>query len=256
MSTTSRVILVPGAVLPSELAFGALRAALGDEVVAVTKELEVYGGDEPPPGYTLGVEVEGVRRTAQAAGFERFHLVGYSAGGAYCLAFAATHPERVLSVALLEPAWAGNEGLDPAEEGIWREYDRIMALAPGERMPPFMRANLRPGVDPPRPPPGPAPPWMARRPAGLSAIIGAFKAGELDIDALRRFERPVYFALGALSNPDQYARIAERLAGTFSDFALEVYEDRHHFDPPHRAEPERLARSLRALWARAERPRL
>ena len=247
------VILVPGAVLPAGLAYGALRDAFGEEVVAVAKELEVYGGEAPPPGYTLEVEVEGVRQTARAAGFERFHLVGYSAGGAWCLAFAATHPERVRSLALLEAAWAGNEGLDPAEERMRREYDRIMALAPGERMPAFMRANLRPGVELPPPPPGPAPPWMARRPAGLRAIIGAFRAGELDIDALRRFEPPVYFALGALSNPDQYAKIAERLADAFSDFTLEVFEDRHHFDPPHRAEPERLARSLRALWARAER---
>jgi hypothetical protein len=37
----------------------------------------------------------------------------------------------------------------------------------------------------------------------------------------------------------------------FADFELEVFEDRHHFDPPHRIEPERLARSLERLWGRA-----
>ena len=37
----------------------------------------------------------------------------------------------------------------------------------------------------------------------------------------------------------------------FPDFTLEVFEDRHHFDPPLRVEPERLARSLEALWSRA-----
>lgn len=47
-------------------------------------------------------------------------------------------------------------------------------------------------------------------------------------------------------------RIAERLAGLFPDFTLEVFADRHHFDPPHRAEPERLARSPLALWASPE----
>jgi len=246
------VILVPGAVLPAELAYGALLAALGDEVAAVAKELEVYAGDEPPPDYTLEVEVEGALRTAEGAGFERFHLVGYSAGGASSLAFAATHPDRLRSLALLEPAWAGNEGLHPAEEAVWRDYERIMALPSAEMMAAFVRANLRPGVEPPPPPPGPMPPWMAKRPAGLKAITGAFAAGELDLDALRRFQRPVYFALGGLSNPDQYARIAERLAGVVPDFTLEVFEERHHFDPPHRAEPERLAASLRGLWARAE----
>ncbi len=79
----------------------------------------------------------------------------------------------------------------------------------------------------------------------------AFRAYDLDREALRRFPAPVYFALGGLSNPDQYAEMADRLAGVFSDFHLEVFPDRHHFDPPHRREPDRLAASLRAHWARA-----
>jgi pimeloyl-ACP methyl ester carboxylesterase len=136
MSTTGapsgphHAILVPGAVLPADLAYGALLEALGDEVAAVAKELELYAGDEPPPGYTLEVEVEGVLRVAEAAGFERFHLVGYSAGGAASIVFAARHPERLQSLALLEPAWAGNEGLHPAEGAVWREFERITALPP------------------------------------------------------------------------------------------------------------------------------
>jgi hypothetical protein len=116
-----------------------------------------------------------------------------------------------------------------------------MALPPDRMLPAFMRANLRPGVELPPPPPGPTPPWLAKRPVGLTALTGAFAASELDLDALGRFQRPVYFALGGLSNPDHYARIAERLAGVFPDFSLEMFEERHHFDPPHRAEPERLA---------------
>jgi len=93
---------------------------------------------------------------------------------------------------------------------------------------------------------------MAKRPAGLKAFTRAFRAGELDLDALRGLDAPVYFALGGLSNPDQYAKVAERLAGVFPDFTLQVFEERHHFDPPHRVEPGRLASSLRGLWARAE----
>lgn len=53
--------------------------------------------------------MEGILREADVHGLHRFHLVGYSAGGASALAFAALHGERVLSLALLEPAWAGNE---------------------------------------------------------------------------------------------------------------------------------------------------
>jgi hypothetical protein len=93
---------------------------------------------------------------------------------------------------------------------------------------------------------------MAKRPAGLRAIIEAFDAGRLDVQALQAFAQPVYFALGGRSNPDYYARMAKRLAEIFPDFTVETFTERHHFDPPHRIEPERLAASLLALWQRAE----
>ena len=60
------------------------------------------------------------------------------------------------------------------------------------------------------------------------------------------------FVLGALSNPDYFARMADRLAGVFPDFTVETFPDRHHFDPPHRVEPERLAELLLACWERAD----
>lgn len=48
-----QAILLPGAVLPAEIAYRRLLEALGAEVETVAKELEVYAGEEPPPGYTL-----------------------------------------------------------------------------------------------------------------------------------------------------------------------------------------------------------
>ena len=78
MDARAQVILLPGAVLPADLAYGALLEALGNEVEAVAKELEIYAGEEPPPNYALDVEVDGILRAAEAAGFGRFHLVGYS----------------------------------------------------------------------------------------------------------------------------------------------------------------------------------
>ena len=120
-------------------------------------------------------------------------------------------------------------------------------------MPAFMRLGVKPGVALPAPPAGDPPPWMAKRPAGIRAFNRAFARGHIDREALRRFDRPVYFALGGLSNPDHYGEIAKRLSGVVPDFELEVFHERHHFDPPHRIEPERLADSLRTLWRRAER---
>jgi pimeloyl-ACP methyl ester carboxylesterase len=248
-----RVILLPGIVLPAEPAYGALIGALGPDVEAVASDLEIYATPQPREDYSLDVEIAGVLREADARGWERFHLVGYSGGGAASLAFAAARPERLASLALLEPAWAGNWDLSPAEEALWLEYDRLEALPAEDLTPTFMRLGLKPGVPLPAPPPGAPPPWMAKRPAGIRAIMRAFKRGDINREALRRFDRPVYFALGALSNPDQYGEIAKRLNGLLPDFELEVFAQRHHFDPPHRIEPERLANSLKALWRRAER---
>jgi pimeloyl-ACP methyl ester carboxylesterase len=246
------VLLLPGIILPAELAYGALIAALEPGVDAVAKDLEVYATSEPPEGYGLDTEVAGALREADARGWERFHLVGYSGGGAASLAVAASSPERLASLALLEPAWAGRWDMSPAEAAVWRELDRLAKLPADQLLPAFVELGLRPGVAAPAPPPGDPPPWMALRPAGIRAITDAFERGTLDREALRRFDRPVYFALGTLSNPDQYEEIANRLSGVFPDFELEVFEERHHFDPPHRIEPERLARSLQALWRRAE----
>jgi len=247
-----RVILLPGSVLPGDLAYGSLVAALGSTTDAVVKELEVYASPEAPPDYTLDLEVDGVLREADERGWEQFHLVGYSGGGAAALAFAARLPDRLASLALLEPAWAGRLDLSAPEQALWLEYGRLEALPPDQFMRSFMRLNVKPGIELPPPPSGDPPPWMARRPGGIRAFMKTFKTYELDRDALARFDGPVYYALGGLSNPDQFGAIATRLSRVFPDFELEIFEERHHFDPPHRIEPERLADSLKALWRRAD----
>ena len=237
--------------MPAEPAYSALLQILGERVDAVAKDLEVYSGDRPPPDFSLDLEVEGILREADDHGFDRFHLVGYSGGGASSLALAAGHGERLLSLALLEPAWAGNERT-PEEEALMERFRALEPLPPDEFMAGFLRLQLAPGVEPPPPPAGPPPPWMAKRPAGVRAFLDAFDNGDLDLAALRAFDRPVYFALGGRSSADYFGRMAERLAAILPDFTLETFAERHHFDPPHRIEPERLAGSLLALWRRGE----
>ena len=249
------VAFLLGSVLPADAAHGRLVEVLGSGVDAMVKDLEVYASPEPPEAHTLDHEVDGVLREADQRGWTRFHLVGYSGGGAASLAFAARRPDRLLSLALLEPAWAGRWDRTAEERALWQEYDRLQALPPPEFMRAFMRLGVKPGVELPSPLPGDPPPWMAKRPAGIRAFLQTFRSYDLDRDALARFDRPVYFALGGLSNPDEYGAIATRLSDVFPDFHLEVFEQRHHFDPPHRIEPERLADSLGALWGRAEAPR-
>lgn len=251
MSTSNpRVILLPGSVLPGELAYPSLIEALGPNVDAIAKELEVYAGAEPSADYSLEDEVSGILREAEARGWDRFHLVGYSGGGAASLAFAARHGARLSSLALLEPAWAGSWDLSDAEQAIWRAHLDLPGLPPERFLSEFTRLALKPGVTPPPRPTGDPPPWMAKRPAGIEAFLRTFGTYDLDREALRRFDRPVLVVLGGLSNPDYYSQIAERLGRVFPDFEVAVFEDRHHFDPPHRVEPDRLAQLLERLWAR------
>ena len=246
-------ILLPGGILPARLAYENLLATFDRDVAARAKELEVYSAtDVPPPAYELNNEITGIERSADEAGFERFHLVGYSAGGASSLAYALTRPDRLLSLTLAEPAWAGVEGRTPAEVAAADRIFATIALPPDQMLRAFIRAQLADGVEPPQPPPDPAPPWMAGRPAGTRAIAAAFQRFAFPPASMQAFDRPVLFVLGGLSNPDYYRRMAERLETSFPNFRLEVFDGRHHFDPPHRAEPERFARLLEDHWRRAE----
>jgi pimeloyl-ACP methyl ester carboxylesterase len=242
------VLLVPGGVNPAAISYGPLLEVIKDEAHVVVTGLEVYAADTPPPDYGLELEVEGIKREAEAAGLKSFHLVGYSGGGAASLAFIVKYPDLVRSLALIEPAWIGNERGDETD---WSEMERIMALPSNERMQAFIRAGLRPGVEPPPPSPGPPPPWMAKRPAGLEAMTRALKTYHLDREDFRHFQQPVYLALGSLSHHIEEHK-AKVLSNLFPDIRVEVYEGLHHFNPPHRAEPERFARALHGLWARSE----
>ena len=245
--------MVPGSVLPAALAYPPLIAALGDQVEVVAKELEVYAGPTPPANYSLDDEVAGILRVAEERGWDAFDLIGYSGGGASALAFTVRHPDRLTTLTLLEPAWAGNwDDMSAAHRALQQEYEKLEGRPPGEFMREFQRLGVRPGVVLPPPPTDQPPPWMALRPAGIGAFIHTFKTYDLDREALARFDKPVLCVLGALSNPDDYGEIAERLGRVFTDYRLEVFADRHHFDPPHRVEPDRLAALLWQFWNRAD----
>jgi pimeloyl-ACP methyl ester carboxylesterase len=234
------------------LAYAELVGLLGDDVETVVKDLEVYREDSPPADYSLDTEVDGVIREVAARGWTRFHLVGYSGGGAAALACAASNPSQLLTLSLLEPAWGGHWNWSPRHERLWSQYDALAQLPHEKFVAAFMQLQVRSDLRLPDPRPGPPPVWMRQRPAGIQALMRTFKTYDLDRDALTQFDRPVYFALGGLSNYDQYGEIAERLGRVFRDFTVEVFHQRHHFDPPHRTEPSRLAESLRGIWSRGD----
>ena len=88
-------------------------------------DLRGHGASPLPPGFewSLDSTVDDLGAVADAAGAERFHLVGESLGGTVALAFAARHPERVLSLTVSNGTHLGGaiENLEPWERLIREE---------------------------------------------------------------------------------------------------------------------------------------
>jgi hypothetical protein len=106
-----------------------------------------------------------------------------------------------------------------------------------------------PGVPLPPPPGGTPPAWMAKRPAGIRAFIGALRAHHMTEYDYRGFEKPVYFSWGSLTH-QRWSSMERRLSKLFPNFSSEVFEGLHHLNTSHKAEPQRVAARLTALWQR------
>jgi pimeloyl-ACP methyl ester carboxylesterase len=238
-------IFLPGIVAPASLRFARLFEAMGDDVNAVPKELEVYRGPSvPPPGYSLDTEIEGIARAADEHGFGEFHLYGHSGGGACALAFTAVHPERVLTLALDEPA----TDFSPQDmEEMHRVFLPMLDLPHDQMMPAFISAQLPEGVEPPPMMEGPPPPWMVDRPAGVAAFVRMLSGANVPVERLKAFDHPVYYSHNSLSN-ETWGRKAERLGQLFTHMTVELYDGLSHLNSSHAAEPQRVAAALRRLW--------
>lgn len=240
-----RVLLLPGIIMPASLRYAPLLEALGDRAQAVTKELEIYAGDAVPAEYGLDHEIAGIDRAARDLGWETFHLYGHSAGGAVALAYTSVHPERVLSLALDEPA---TDFSDEHFKELTAEWLPLASLPAEEMVQSFVRLLMRPDLEPPTPPPGPVPEWMAKRPAGMVAFMEALLRFRLDARALAAYRRPVYYSHGDLSNP-QWMRMPDRLAAVFPNFSAELYEGASHLTTSHLMAPQRVAGRLLEIYA-------
>ena len=239
------VFFLPGIIAPAARRYELLVDQLVD-VNAVMKDLEVYRGEAPPAAYSIAAEMDGLLRVADEAGVDRFHLYGHSAGGAVALAFAVAHPDRLLTLAIDEPASDfTDEG--NAEYG-WADFDRALQMPPTESMREFLKLQVASGVALP-PPPEVQPPWMVKRAAGVRAFIEALRAHHVAADAYREFEKPVYFSWGSLTH-SRWKSMEQRLSTLFPNFTSEMFEGLHHLNTSHMAEPQRVAARLTALWQR------
>jgi pimeloyl-ACP methyl ester carboxylesterase len=246
----SQVICVPGSVAPAAQRYAALVAAAGDSAEFHLKDLEVYRESMPPSDYSIEMEVAGIDRFADAHGLDRFHLVGYSGGGFVSLAYAATRPNRLLSLGLFEPAGIPGARSDQEEVAHRSLQEQLVGLDGADFMSKFIRLQLQPGVQPP-PAPASLPVEMRNRPAGISAMIRAFDTYRLDRELFKACLFPVYVGYGDLS--DDYQRIkVQVLAGLFADIHVQRHSGIHHFVSPEQIYTPAHANELASLWLRGE----
>jgi pimeloyl-ACP methyl ester carboxylesterase len=203
------VIFLPGIIAPAAVRYGPLLEHLAG-VRAVVCDLAVYESDAPPASYSVSTELDALDRVADTAGLDRFHIFGHSGGGAVALAYAAHRGERLVSMAVDEPA--SDFTAEGDEVYGWPAFDVALALPPAEAMPSFMRLQVAPDVVLPPPPGGPPPPWMEKRPAGIVAFVAALRSYRVSKDQYRRFAAPVYFSRGSRTH-GRWAAMQDRFAG-------------------------------------------
>ncbi len=243
------VVAVPGGIMPAALRYAPLQAALSGEADFHFKDLEVYSADQPAPGYSFDTEVVALARFADSLGLRRFHLVGYSGGGFVSLAFAGLHPERLLSLALFEPALIPGDLSLEETALLARLRSGLAGLEGPDLMRAFVSLQVRDGVEVP-PPTGPPPPWMRNRPAGLATMMRAFGEYPFDRDRLRACDFPVFLGYGDLTAEIEEVKAAI-LGRLFPDIRIRRFRGVHHFVPPDRIYTPEHVHAIRTLWAGA-----
>jgi pimeloyl-ACP methyl ester carboxylesterase len=234
-----------GAVAPAAMTYARIQRILGAETTFILKDPECFG-DTLPPDYSLETEIATALRAADAIGFERFHVLGYSAGGSIALALGLAHPRRVQTLTLVEPAWIGRPDWSDDEAAFVASVDAVMELPIPARGPALLRAMSDPRADPAGVLPDPLPSWLLDRPARFAALWRAFA------DAAARFDGaasgPLHLPVCGRSHP-RFLEAARRLEARTPSASVEVYADCTHLDPPQSREPERFAARLRELWS-------
>ena len=195
----------------------------------------------PGDPYDMEVEVAGV---AEAAGSRPVHLAGFSAGATVALAAALALGDAVRSVALVEPAFIGDDDWHP-DEAEWRAaIGSLRSSGPREQVDAFREMLMAPGATPP----------PSRRPAAwdfrddLLGMMLTTKTCFASSD-LTRLGAPLLLIRGGQSAP-RFGHVARRLVQVCPRASEHVFPALHHFAPPYRDEPEELSHLLLGFWSR------
>lgn len=210
---------------------------------------ELQGNTRTDPDFRWTDEVASLGAAVPPG--EAAHLVGFSGGATLALAFVAVAPERVASLALVEPAWSYLP-LSPLEAAYRADMEAVIRLPAAAQREAFRRLIVGDAASKARPRPDLVAAEIAREAAGLPTslrvLTEAMAAHHVDPAAFGRYEGRALTAIGGRSHP-MWRDQAASLAAAFGHARVDRYPDRHHLDPPQRSEVDRFLAGLRWAWA-------
>lgn len=131
-SSAGTAVVLVGDILGGAASWGAHAERLAEQwhVIGVSPLVVAHAALEaaPPEPWSIDAEADALAAALDNLGVRRAHLGGWSMGGAIALSFAMTHPERVLTLALVEPQvrWVlrglGREAEADADAEHFRDY--------------------------------------------------------------------------------------------------------------------------------------
>lgn len=117
------VLCLPG-ITANAHAFAGLAEELGPRHRVVAMDLRGRGeSDKPASGYDIGTHVADVAGLLDGVGLRRLVVVGWSLGAKVALALAATHPQRVERLVLLDPPVETSPAAVAALGAFWSRLD-------------------------------------------------------------------------------------------------------------------------------------
>ena len=181
-----------------------MAALIGDraDVAATGLQVWTHARDEP---HDLAVEVSAIWRLADEREWPVVDLFGFSAGATVALASALERPERVRTLALLEPASTGDDEWSVVDAARRRDLAELRGLPVEARPEAFNRLVLHPGEPLPRTI-APAAVWDFRNDLIEDALAATgFTSGDLS-----KLDQPTLVLTGDRS-ATWFASVAERL---------------------------------------------
>jgi pimeloyl-ACP methyl ester carboxylesterase len=208
-------------------------------------DLRGHGRSETPKdrsSYTVEQMASDVEALIDHVGFERYHLVGHSMGGAIVQEIAVHSPQRLLSLTLEDTSFKFALMAEPAVEEWWKTR---MALAQAGKMAEL--ADLPPPVPPPPHMPAERLEETTVRLSKMSpdAFIGAWQGlvgWQGTKDRAAAISMPTLIIYGDLDTP-MLIEASKRLSELLPNVRVEVIPETGH--SPQQERPELFNRALR-----------